>query len=451
MNRAIKIRLAALGLGIGLMGAMIVGVTLILQSLANVSKAKLNQMDLESFHIADHFRDKLRFANDKMRAFATTEEPAAWDEFLSASHELKTWLDEQKLRLSNDREQRLLKEMDAAHAVYLQKAADLRNLIMTDSTKGASLAQYNTFLEYSRHFLDLGQELGRIHFESRNEVVAHASRTLTDLRLLVLVLVGLLFLFGVALARGVYRDLIAPLQVRLVETEALVERNEKLAALGLLAAGVAHELRTPLTAIKTALFIQQKKIEPGSATHQDHQLIEREIVRLERIVSQFLQFARPARPELGVISADQPLREVEALMAPVLARAEIQLTREESKPMKVQADSSQIKQVLINLVQNAADSIGRSGTISLRARPGHQRLTNGETDVVVLEVADTGKGISPEVEKRLFDPFFTTKPAGMGLGLSIAARIVEMNGGALQYQTQINRGSTFGVVLPRLP
>jgi len=69
--------------------------------------------------------------------------------------------------------------------------------------------------------------------------------------------------------------------------------------------------------------------------------------------------------------------------------------------------------------------------------------------VVILEVADTGKGIPPEVQKRLFDPFFTTKDTGTGLGLSIAARIVEKHGGALQYQTQVNRGTTFGIVLPR--
>jgi signal transduction histidine kinase len=85
----------------------------------------------------------------------------------------------------------------------------------------------------------------------------------------------------------------------------------------------------------------------------------------------------------------------------------------------------------------------------LRARPDRKRIAEKETAVAVLEVADTGKGIPPEVEKRLFDPFFTTKAGGTGLGLSIAARVVQMNGGVLQYQTQVNRGSTFGIVFPR--
>src|SRR5207249_11205325 len=107
-----------------------------------------------------------------------------------------------------------------------------------------------------------------------------------------------------------------------------------------------------------------------------------------------------------------------------------------------------LKQVLINLVRNGAEAIGGAGTVTLRARAARAALGGRETDAVILEVSDTGKGISPEAEKRLFDPFFTTKESGTGLGLPIAARIVEKHGGVLQYQTQMNRGTTFGIVLP---
>ena len=179
-------------------------------------------------------------------------------------------------------------------------------------------------------------------------------------------------------------------------------------------------------------------------------MVEREILRLERIVNEFLQFARPADPELATIPADQPLEEVQALLTAQLAKHGIQLVREAAAPMRVKVDPAQIKQVLINLVQNAADSMNGGGTITLRARHDRKRLANGEAEVVVLEVADTGKGIPPEVEARLFDPFFTTKDSGTGLGLSIAARIVEKQGGSLQYQTQVNHGTTFGIVLPEV-
>jgi signal transduction histidine kinase len=132
-----------------------------------------------------------------------------------------------------------------------------------------------------------------------------------------------------------------------------------------------------------------------------------------------------------------------------LAEVDIRLTVENAAgDLSVPMDPQQIQQVLINLVQNAADAVGREGSVLLSARLD-QRLLNGRVQqVVVLEVADTGKGITPDVEKRLFDPFFTTKDAGTGLGLPIAARIVEKHGGAIQYQTQVGHGTTFGIVLP---
>jgi signal transduction histidine kinase len=122
---------------------------------------------------------------------------------------------------------------------------------------------------------------------------------------------------------------------------------------------------------------------------------------------------------------------------------------EPSPSVNVTADPHQLKQVIINLVQNAADAIGQNGTVTLRARLDRSRLFDRETDVVVLEVSDTGKGIPSEVEKRLFDPFFSTKESGTGLGLSIAAGIVQKHEGLLQYRTQVNHGTTFGIVLPR--
>jgi signal transduction histidine kinase len=151
---------------------------------------------------------------------------------------------------------------------------------------------------------------------------------------------------------------------------------------------------------------------------------------------------------LAVIPAEQPLREVQTLLEPELKKAKIKLLLDGTVPDPIHVDVDQIKQVLINLVRNAADSIGQNGSVTLRARREEKWLLGRETDVVILEVSDTGKGIPPEVEKRLFDPFFTTKDSGTGLGLPIAARIVEKNHGALQYQTRLDHGTTFGIILP---
>ncbi len=450
MNLGVKLRFTVLVLVVGLMGVLIVLTTLNSQRQATELRARLSHVDLESFGIADHFKDSLRVLNATLFGYGIRHDPTDWESFLKVSHELDVWIDEQKPKLNTQQEKDVLQQIDTAYDDYVRAGRELHAKVQSLGRQDATLAEFTGFLAESQRLFDLGQILARAHYESRNLLLSHANQTLSQLRRLVLGSLCLLFLFGLALAAVVYRDMIAPLRVKLVESEALAERHEKLASLGMLAAGVAHEIRNPLTAIKAALFIQQKKFHPGSQEHADARLVEREILRLERIVNDFLQFARPTEPELSTVPADLPLRDAQLFLAPQLEKANIRLVREDPAPMQIKVDPAQIKQVLINLVQNAADSIGRDGTITLRARPDRKSLSNGETDVVILEVADTGKGIAPDVEKRLFDPFFTTKDSGTGLGLSIAAGIVQKHGGLLQYQTRVNHGTTFGIVLPQV-
>jgi signal transduction histidine kinase len=451
MNFGVKMRCTALAVVVGLMGVLIVLTTLNSQRQAAELRAGLSLKELESFSIADHFKDSLRVLNGTLFNYGIRHDPADWESFLKVSHELDIWIDEQKPKLNTQQEKDVLQQIDTAYDGYVSAGRELQAKVQSLGRQGPALAEFSGFLAESQRLFDLGHALARAHYESRNLLLSHANQTLSQLRRLVIGSLCLLFVFGLALAAVVYRDMIAPLRVKLVESQALVERHEKLAALGMLAAGVAHEIRNPLTAIKAALFIQGKKFQPGSQEHADAKLVEREILRLERIVNDFLQFARPTEPDLATVPADLPLREAQLFLAPQLEKANIQLVREEQTPMRINVDPAQIKQVLINLVQNAADSIGRDGTITLRARRARKSLSNGEIDVVILEVADTGKGIPPEVEKRLFDPFFTTKDNGTGLGLSIAAGIVQKHGGQLQYQTRVNHGTTFGIVLPQMP
>jgi signal transduction histidine kinase len=267
-----------------------------------------------------------------------------------------------------------------------------------------------------------------------------------------------------------YRVKIAPLRAQLVKSRAIIERQEKLASLGTLAAGVAHEIRNPLTAINVRLHSLKRTLVRGSSEHEDALVIDQEIQRLDRIVRNVLHFARPAEPRQITIAAGSLFGRVQGLLGSELEKASIRLILASSgtsgSPLWIRVDPQQIEQVLINLIQNAAESIGRDGTITLRARSlerpartvmplaglpglGSRAKSGRATPVVILEVIDTGKGIPLKVQERLFDPFFTTKEAGTGLGLSIAARIVEKHGGALQYQTELGRGTTFGIVLPR--
>ncbi len=449
MKIQLKLRLIGLATAIALIGLAIGFMTVSSQRQTTELRRRLTQVDSESFHIADQFGDYLRRLNNSLYRYGDSHAPADLEQFRNASTELNAWIDTQKPKLTTEPEMKAMQQIDAAYDDYLRAAAELQTRLKSLGNQNATLADYARLIRESQRLFDFGQALAKAHYDSRAIVIANVNQAILGEHVLLLLSLSVLFLFGLLLAIVVYRDMIAPLRVKLVETQALVERQEKLASLGMLAAGIAHEIRNPLTAIKAALFIQQKKFQPGTPEFADAKVVEREIMRLERIVNDFLLFARPTEPKLATVAVQPLFEDVRTLMQPQLARNEIQLAAEVAAPVQVRADAAQIKQVLINLIQNAADAIGRGGLIKLHARRTRKRLGNVETNAVVLEVTDNGKGIPPEVQKRLFDPFFTTKDTGTGLGLSIAAGIIQKHGGALEYQTQANHGTTFGVLLPQ--
>jgi signal transduction histidine kinase len=413
-------------------------------------RSRLTNVQAESQRIANQFQDFLNRLNGALIHYGVTHQQRDWEHFVEDSEALDRWIDQQKPKLVTDREKQAMEAIDRAYDGYRFAAGQIRSNALSSAQQTTSLADFSRFHETSEQLEALGVALADAHRERNNALLADSSRALGYLSLLLLGSFGLLLVFGSGLGVWVYRDLIAPLRMKLVESQALAERHEKLASLGMLAAGIAHEIRNPLTAIKACLFLQQKKALPGSQEATDFQVVNREIARLENIVQDFLRFARPAEPELHVLPVREPLQQVHALLAPQLAKNRIALFLEEVPVAFARMDLNQIQQVLINLVQNAAESIGQEGKVRLRARLDSRPLHGKMTDVVVLEAEDTGRGIPPEVQKRLFDPFFTTKDTGTGLGLSIVARIVEKHGGVLQYRTQVHRGTTFGVVLPRV-
>jgi signal transduction histidine kinase len=458
MTSGVKFRLIGLGLAMAVMGTLIAYVTLDSQRQGGNLRSKLNEVEAQSFSMAEHFKDVLRDSSDKLTHYRATGDNAAWAEFLKASEGLNTWIQSQIAGPVTPRERDILQQLNASFASYERLAGEVHSNIVSSANPVTAPGVENKLSadltekinQTRRNMFDLSQGLSQAHLELRNQLLVQAHQMLRRLRLTILGALALLFLSGIALAVFVYRDMITPLRTKLVETQAMVEQNEKLASLGLLAAGVAHEIRNPLTAIKAALFTQQKRFAAGTPEHSDVRVVEREIVRLERIVNDFLQFARPAEPEPVVMAADLLLLETKLFFTPQLEKNRIQMNLEPASPMYVNVDPAQMKQVLINLVQNAAESIGQNGAITLRARQSRKPLHNGEKSTVILEVTDSGRGISAEAQKRLFDPFFTTKENGTGLGLSIAARIVQKHGGVLQYQTQVNRGTTFGILLPQV-
>lgn len=296
--------------------------------------------------------------------------------------------------------------------------------------------------------LELTQELNRAEKAALSELMSETRLSLNTLYGKLIVSSFLLLSTGAVMAYLVYRGIIAPLRSRLRQSQRIIERQEKLSSLGVLAAGVAHEIRNPLTSIKARLFTQQSLLEQNSEAWEDNTFITEEISRLEKIVADFLAFARPSEPKMVAVDAAQLLRDLEALFRPALSKAAIQLKLDLTAHPIIDADPAQVKQVLINLVQNAAESIGRDGQIHLRLRTQKRSGVGSSSPVAVLDVEDTGKGVPPDLQRRLFDPFFTTKANGTGLGLSMAARILEKHRGTLEYQPGPNRGAIFRLVIP---
>lgn len=248
------------------------------------------------------------------------------------------------------------------------------------------------------------------------------------------------------------RIVVLPLRQKLIEGNTAVEHQRKLTHFARLATSLAHEIRNPLTAISVRLFTLQKSLNKGTSEHGDASLIRNEIDRLEQILKDFLKLARPSEPKVIPLTADAAFREVIELLTPQLQRRSVTIKQDPGATDALfQADPLQLKQVLINLIQNAADSVaGEEGTVTLRARQRTLGADAASRNEVVLEVEDTGAGIPPEVQERLFDPFFSTKENGTGLGLPIAAKIIEQHKGTLDFETRLGHGTVFRIVLPTL-
>lgn len=364
----------------------------------------------------------------------------------ASSNKLQTSLAQQLANAQSPKEKVLLEQLASSFQVYGNLAspfpASSNPAPATAESEGRREKEFQRLLELSEE-LTAANEAG---MERLFETIS--SRLLRLQRFLFAALLGLLVCGAVVLGLT-YRRIVEPLRSSLAESRVLMERQEKLASLGVFATGIAHEIRNPLTAVKVRLFTLKGSHRPDSEEFEDLEVIESEINRLERIVQEFLRFARPAEPDLLLIEIDTFLREVHGLLLPDLTKRGVRFELDLQAGEQVRIDPEKMKQVLMNFVQNAADSIQGDGTVTLSSRTDHQSIGGRFLAAVAVAISDTGKGMPPEVQKRLFDPFFTTKEQGTGLGLPIAARIVEKHGGLIQYRTEPDRGTTFTILLPR--
>jgi len=409
---------------------------------------RIQEESVGSFRIADEFQASIYRLNYTLLRFGTRETSAELERFQRESKELQTWLDQQKELHTTPREQAVLDQINHAYNTYLVAAAKVIALAQQSDNQRPMFGALETVAEASQPLLELGSALVLANHEAHQIWREDFRRSVGQLQVVIFGSLFCLLALGAGTSFFVYRQLVAPLRTQLAESRELVARQEKLASLGVLAAGVAHEIRNPLTAIKVRVFTLREELAGAALGDEDIEVIAGEISRLERIVQDFLHFARPTEPVLETLSASALVSEVHELMQSEYAKGAIGLKLERTSRAYIRADAHQLKQALINLVRNAAESIPRAGTVTLRVREGSGLIQNKRQSCVFVEVEDTGAGIPPELQPRLFDPFFSTKESGTGLGLSIAARIIERHGGVIKFQTKPQQGTVFRIVLP---
>jgi len=245
-------------------------------------------------------------------------------------------------------------------------------------------------------------------------------------------------------------------ELRLAQAEAV--RGEKLASVGLLAAGIAHELNNPLTGILTFSHLIRQKMPDGSPDAEDMDLVIRETKRCAAIIRRLLDFAREKAPEKKFADLNQIIEDTARIIERPAHLRDIVITMDLAPDLPpVWVDADLIKQVVMNMLVNAQHAIEEKGSITIRSRrvPEARSPEPGAKPVPMVELAiiDTGCGIPEKNLKRIFDPFFTSKEVGKGtgLGLSVSHGIVRAHGGAIEAESTVGEGSTFRIYLPLEP
>jgi signal transduction histidine kinase len=242
----------------------------------------------------------------------------------------------------------------------------------------------------------------------------------------------------------------ARLYERVVDVEEQLRQNEKLSALGLLAAEVAHEIRNPLTVMKMLYHSLDLKFPVGDPRAKDARIIDEKIELLNRIVEQILDFARTTEPQLAPVHLNELIDELGLLVRHKLKNQGVHLIRKLQPELPpVPGDAPQLEQAFLNLILNAVEAMPEGGTLTIASRTLATPSGAAAPTHVAVDFKDTGQGMSEEQRKRAFKSVLTTtKAKGTGLGLAIVGRVVETHRGEVKIKSRLGHGTSITVMLP---
>lgn len=229
--------------------------------------------------------------------------------------------------------------------------------------------------------------------------------------------------------------------LKILEEEA--QRNEKLSAMGELASGVAHEIRNPINAIGMIAQRLNKEFLPSENQEEYKkitELLRNEVNRINKIITQFLNYAKPVELNITNINCAEFFEEIYQLFIPQANQKNIKFIKQGDESIFVKFDADLIKQSLMNIIQNAFDAVNENGEVIIKYfKSGNNFL---------IEISDNGIGIPAEIQKKIFNLYFTTKKEGNGLGLSIAQKIINQHNGTILINSKPGQGTTFKIILP---
>lgn len=225
--------------------------------------------------------------------------------------------------------------------------------------------------------------------------------------------------------------------------EEAAKRNEKLSSMGQLASGVAHEIRNPINAIGMIAQRLNKEFTPVINENEYRkitELLKNEVIRINKIITQFLNYAKPLELKISPQNSGSFFEEIYQLFLPQANQRQIRFIKQGDENLTVKFDADLIKQALMNIIQNAFDAVSESGQVKINYYKSYNNF--------VIDISDNGKGIPEDQQKKIFDLYFTTKKDGNGLGLSIAQKIIHQHNGVISVSSKQNLGTTFKVILP---
>ncbi|WLR52135.1 ATP-binding protein [Bacillus tianshenii] len=225
------------------------------------------------------------------------------------------------------------------------------------------------------------------------------------------------------------------------QIEQRMERIERLNALGKMAAGLAHEIRNPLAGVKTTIQLLLRRLSLEGENKQLTSNLLREIERVERIIKQLLNLARPVQAVAQDVSLKDVIESSVQLTKSMARKANIEVTLALEEGAIVTADVDHLRQVFLNLTINAFEAMPDGGVLHIHSYAEH--------DKIVVEVTDTGKGMDQQTIEQIFDPFFTTRAEGTGLGLAIVHQLIVQNYGEIDVASKPGAGTTFRLTFPR--